>query len=395
MTFDELKKRGFIDTLNDEDLARRKIDEEKITFYLGIDPTANSMHIGHFFPLVLVKKLQEMGHKPIILVGGATAQIGDPSGRGTMRNLLSSEVVEKNKEALKKMLEKYLDFEGDNKAIIVDNYEWMCNFSYIDFMRYVGTHFNVSSMLKTDIYKKRLEEGGLTFFEMGYVLMQSYDFHYLKENYDCVMQIGGTDQWVNILSGTTLHKKITGKDEELIALTVPLLTTADGLKMGKTAGNALWIDEEKVSPYEFYQAFINMDDRDVEKLLKLFSDYPLDEISEMVNDDIQRAKEKMAYSVCKLVHGKEKADEALKVSKEVFEDKDFSNLEEFKTNFPVNILELLTESNICKSRGEARRLIEQKGIRVDGETIDSFNFNLEKESVLQKGKKIYLKITKK
>ncbi len=395
--FNELKERGYVYQSTNEDRVRDMIDNNKITFYLGIDPTADSLHIGHFFALTLVRRLQKMGHKPIILIGGATALIGDPSGRSDLRKTLTKEQVEHNKNEVKDLVKRFVSFDGDNPALIVDNYDWM-NDNYIDFMRKVGVHFNVNRMLATDAYKKRLEEGGLTFLEMGYMLMQSYDFVHLSDKFNCVLQVGGSDQWANMVSGVDLARKIDNldsrKDRELQALTCPLLVKADGEKMGKTASGTLWITRDKTTVYDFYQMFINAYDEDVERLLCFFSDYRVDEIKKIVDEDIIKAKRIMAYEVTKLVHGKASADEVEKTSKEIFSGSSSLNMPSLTLNeININILDLLVKSNLASSKSEAKRLVEQGGITINGNKIEDINHVIiEKEIVVQKGKKTYLKV---
>lgn len=400
--YDELKARGFIYQVSDEELVKDAIDNKKIVFYLGIDPTASSMHIGHFYPIMLVRKLQQQGHQPIIIVGGATGMIGDPSGRSEMRKVLAKKNISDNLEAIKKSLSKFLSFEGDNKCIIVNNYDWMKDYSYINFMRDIGSKFNVNSMLATDAYKRRLEEGGLTFFEMGYMLMQAYDFIHLKEKYNCVLEIGGSDQWANMVAGMDLYRKINPDSKDsLMVLTCPLLMNYKGEKMGKTAEGALWISEEKLSPYEFYQLLINFDDQDVKKMLLLFTQITVEEIEKLINSDIRIAKERMAYEITKLIHGEEKADLARKTSQEVFKSKNFANLDELKMDkkelLNINILDLLVKTNLVPSKSEGRRLVTQNGIRVNNELVD-LTKNISEEDlnenslIIQKGKKIHLKI---
>lgn len=395
--FNELKERGYIYQSTNEDRVKSIIDNERVTFYLGIDPTADSLHIGHFFALTLVRRLQRMGHKPIILIGGATALIGDPSGRSDLRKVLTEEEVIHNKNEVKKLVERFVSLSGENAALIVDNKDWM-NDSYIDFMRKIGIHFNVNRMLSTDAYKKRLEEGGLTFLEMGYMLMQSYDFVYLSDNLNCTLQVGGSDQWANMVSGVDLARKIDNlngnKDRELQALTCPLLVKSDGEKMGKTASGTLWISRDKTTVYDFYQMFINSYDEDVERLLCFFSDYPVSEIKKMVNDDIISAKKVMAYEVTKLVHGEDVAKEVEKTSAEVFSGSSSLNMPSVELNeIDINILDLLVKSNLASSKSEAKRLVIQGGITINGIKIEDINYILsEKENIIQKGKKTYLKV---
>lgn len=395
--FDELRERGYIYQSTDLERIKDLIDNDKITFYLGIDPTADSLHIGHFFALTLVRRLQKMGHKPIILVGGATALIGDPSGRSNLRKTLTKEEVEYNKNEVKKIVKRFVDIDGSNPALIVDNYTWM-NDSYIDFMRKVGVHFNVNTMLSTDAYRKRLEEGGLTFLEMGYMLMQSYDFVHLRDNYDCILQVGGSDQWANMIAGVDLARKMDYQEgkphKELVALTCPLLVKADGEKMGKTSTGTLWISRDKTTVYDFYQMFINSYDEDVERLLCFFSDYSVDDIKKMINEDIINAKKVMAFEVTKLVHGEEEALKVEQISKDIFSGKFTDNMPFITLNEKnLNILNLLVKTNLAPSKSEARRLVIQGGITIDNEKIlDPNKIITGNEIVIQKGKKTYLKV---
>lgn len=395
--FNELKERGYVYQATNEELVKKMINNEKITFYLGIDPTADSLHIGHFFALTLVRRLQKMGHHPIVLIGGATALIGDPSGRSDLRKTLSKEQVEHNKKEVIELVKKFVDVDGNNPAKIVDNDSWMKD-NYIDFMRKVGIHFNVNKMLSTDCYKKRLEEGGLTFLEMGYMLMQAYDFVHLNETEGCVLQVGGSDQWANMVAGTELFRKMNNlsniKNKEIEALTCPLLVKADGEKMGKTSAGTLWVSREKTTVYDFYQMFINSYDEDVERLLCFFSDYPVSEIKKMCKEDIIKAKKVMAFEVTKLVHGEEEAIKVQKLSEEIFSGNNPNNMPTVKIeDNNINVIDLMVKTNLVPSKSEARRLIEQGGIIIDKEKIMDTNYIVNrKEIVIQKGKKTYIKV---
>lgn len=406
--FNLIKERGYIYQTTDEVMIEKLINGEPFTFYLGIDPTADSLHIGHFFALTLVRRLQKMGHHPIILVGGATALVGDPSGKKDLRTVLTKEQVDHNKQEVKNLVQRFVAMDGDNPAIIVDNADWINGESYIDFMRKVGIHFNVNKMLATDCYKNRLQEGGLTFLEMGYMLMQAYDFVYLNRNHNCVMQIGGSDQWANMVAGTELSRKMaiaSGEEKpDIYALTCPLLVKADGEKMGKTATGTLWVSRDKTTVYDFYQMFINTYDEDVERLLAFFSDYSMDEIKNMCSDNIITAKKIMAYEITKLVHGEAEAKIAKETSESIFagnitDNMPTASIEKVMINKGINIIDLLTTVNIVTSRSEAKRLIEQNGIKLNGERIEGIDqqitladFN-EQSLILQKGKKTYLKVT--
>ncbi len=395
--FEELKERGYIYQSTNEDSIKYMLNNKKITFYLGIDPTADSLHIGHFFALTLVRRLQKMGHHPIVLIGGATALIGDPSGRSDLRKTLSKEQVEYNKKEVIELVKKFVEIEGVNPAKIVDNSSWMKD-NYIDFMRKVGVHFNVNKMLSTDCYKKRLEEGGLTFLEMGYMLMQAYDFVYLNETENCVLQVGGSDQWANMVAGTELFRKMNNisniKNKEIEALTCPLLVKADGEKMGKTSSGTLWVSRKKTTVYDFYQMFINSYDEDVERLLCFFSDYPVSDVKRMCKEDIINAKKVMAFEVTKLVHGEEEAITVKKLSEEIFGGNNPNNMPTVRledTN--INVLDLMVKINIVSSKSEARRVIEQGGLIIDKEKISDPNYIINKEEItIQKGKKTFIKV---
>lgn len=407
--FDILKERGYVYQATDETRIKELLNsEEKQTFYLGIDPTADSLHIGHFFALTMVRRLQEMGHHPIIIVGGATALIGDPTGKKDLRKILTKEQVAYNKVEVKQLIERFVKIDGGNPAIILDNSDWINKESYIDFMRNVGVYFNVNRMLTTDCYQKRLEEGGLTFLEMGYMLMQAYDFIYLNEEYGCTLQIGGSDQWANMVAGVELGRKIDsaeGKNHgELQAFTCPLLVKADGEKMGKTASGTLWVSREKTTVYDFYQMFINSYDEDVERLLSFFSDYKISEIKEMCKNDIRKAKKLMAFEVTKLVHGEEEALKIEKASEDIFANKgDSDSAETFEVEQKditkgILLVDLLLNSRLVTSKSEARRLIQQNGIRLNNEketdvnkeiTLKDFN---DHSLIIRKGKKQFKKV---
>ncbi len=396
--FDILKERGYVKDLTREQEIIDLVNGEPMTFYLGIDPTADSLHIGHFFALTMFRWLQDFGHHGIILIGGATALIGDPTGKSDMRKMLSKEEVAHNKAEVKELVKRFVRTDGDNPAIIVDNADWICDKTYVDFMRHIGVHFNVNNMLAADSYKKRLENGGLTFLEMGYMLMQAFDFVHLNKEFGCRLQIGGSDQWGNILAGADLSRKIgfsEGKKiDPLFGWTCPLLIKADGEKMGKTSSGTLWISRDKTTVYDFYQMFINSYDEDVERLLCFFSDYPVSEIKKMVNDDIISAKKVMAYEVTKLVHGEDAAKEVEKTSAEIFSGSSSLNMPSVELNeIDINILDLLVKSNLASSKSEAKRLVIQGGITINGIKIEDINYILsEKENIIQKGKKTYLKV---
>lgn len=407
--FDILKERGYVYQATNEGKIKELLNStEPQTFYLGIDPTADSLHIGHFFALTMVRRLQKMGHHPIIVIGGATALIGDPTGKKDMRKMLTKEQVAHNKAEVKELVKRFVEVEGDNPALILDNSEWINPESYVDFMRNIGVHFNVNKMLATDCYKNRLEQVGLTFLEMGYMLMQAYDFVYLNEKYGCTLEIGGSDQWANMVAGVDLARKMdfmNGKeDRELQALTCPLLVKADGEKMGKTASGTLWVSREKTTVYDFYQMFINSFDEDVERLLSFFSDFELEDIKRMCKEDIRNAKKIMAFEVTKLVHGEEEALKVKKASEEIFSNKGNSdNTETIKISKDViaqeiNVIEILMLSNLFESKSEVRRLIQQNGIKINGEKVTDIHMMIGSEQLdnntmlIQKGKKTFKKI---
>lgn len=407
--FDILKERGYVYQATNEGKIKELLNStEPQTFYLGIDPTADSLHIGHFFALTMVRRLQKMGHHPIIVIGGATALIGDPTGKKDMRKMLTKEQVAHNKAEVKELVKRFVEAEGDNPALILDNAEWINPESYVDFMRNIGVHFNVNKMLATDCYKNRLEQGGLTFLEMGYMLMQAYDFVYLNEKYGCTLEIGGSDQWANMVAGVDLARKMDFMDEKedrgLQALTCPLLVKADGEKMGKTASGTLWVSREKTTVYDFYQMFINSFDEDVERLLSFFSDFEIEDIKGMCKEDIRNAKKIMAFEVTKLVHGEEEALKVKKASEEIFSNKGNSdNTETIEISKDViaqgiNVIEILMLSNLFESKSEARRLIQQNGIKINGEKVTDINMMIDSGQLdnntllIQKGKKNFKKL---
>ena len=405
-----LKERGYVYQATNEEIIKNMLNSsEPKTFYLGIDPTADSLHIGHFFALTMVRRLQKIGHHPIIVIGGATALIGDPTGKKDMRKMLTKEQVEHNKKEVKELVKRFVEVEGENPALILDNSEWINPESYIDFMRNVGIYFNVNKMLATDCYKNRLEQGGLTFLEMGYMLMQAYDFVYLNEKYGCTLEIGGSDQWANMVAGVELARKMDFANEKedrgLQALTCPLLVKADGEKMGKTASGTLWVSREKTTIYDFYQMFMNSFDEDVERLLSFFSDYEIEDIKKMCKEDIRNAKKVMAFEVTKLVHGEEEALKVKKASEEIFNNKGNSNntetinLSKDILKEKSNVVDILMLSGIFESKSEIRRLIEQNGISINGVKVTSINMQIsidllkDNALLIQKGKKKFIKIT--
>lgn len=404
--FSILKDRGYVKNLTHEKEIIDLVNGEPMTFYLGIDPTADSLHIGHFFALTLFRWLQDFGHHGIVLIGGATALVGDPTGKSDMRKMLSKEEVEHNKNEVKELVKRFVRTDGDNPAIIVDNADWICDKTYVDFMRDIGVHFNVNNMLSADCYKKRLETGGLTFLEMGYMLMQAFDFVHLNKEFGCRLQIGGSDQWGNILAGADLSRKIgfsEGKKiDPLFGWTCPLLIKADGEKMGKTASGTLWVSREKTTVFDFFQAWMNSFDEDVERSLSFFTRMEIDEIKELCKKDIREAKRILAFEVTKLVHGEEEAIKAMNTAKDLFSGNGISdNMPTFKldnNDLEINILDLLLLTNIASSKSEAKRLVEQNGISINQIKEKDIN-RLIKDSdfkdgfiIIQKGKKVFLKV---
>lgn len=404
--FDILKERGYVKDLTHEKELIDLINGEPFVFYLGIDPTADSLHIGHFFALTMFRWLQDFGHKGIILVGGATALIGDPTGKSDMRKMLSKEEVAHNKREVKELVKRFVKTDGDNPAIIVDNADWICDKGYVDFMRDIGVHFNVNNMLSSECYKKRLEQGGLTFLEMGYMLMQAFDFVHLNKEFNCRLQIGGSDQWGNILAGVELSRKIgfsEGKKiEPLFGFVCPLLLKADGEKMGKTATGTLWVSREKTSAFDFFQAWINSFDEDVERSLAFFTRMEMGDIKELCNSNIREAKKILAFEVTKLVHGEEEAIKAKQTAEELFNSKGVSenmpSVVVSREKLGINILELLVEINLVTSKSEARRLVEQNGISINQIKENDVNRVINESDfkdgfiIVQKGKKIFLKV---
>ncbi len=399
--FDTLERRGYVEQLTHPEEIKELFAKESVPFYIGIDPTADSLHVGHFISLMVAAHMQKAGHKPIILMGGGTAAIGDPSGKTDMRNMLTIEQLDSNVEKIKSQVEKFLSFEGDNAAKIVNNADWLRNLNYIDFMREIGVHFSVNRMLAADCYKNRLETG-LTFFEMGYMLMQSYDFLYLHDHYGCKLEMGGNDQWSNIIGGVELIRKIGAEDS--YGFTFKLLTTSDGVKMGKTVKGALWLDPEKTSPYEFYQYWRNIGDADVENVMKLLTFIDVDEIEEMTkykDERMNEAKRRAAFEITKLVHGEEAAKKAEEATKAMFEGNgNVDAMESTTIADGASLVDAIIATGIAPSKGQAKTLITQGAITLNDEKIDDISYVLTDNdfkdgyAILKKGKKVFHKLVK-
>ncbi len=389
---DTLRERGFIKQTVYEEELYEKLGSESVPFYIGFDPTADSLHVGHFMQLIAMKHMQDAGHRPIILIGGGTGMIGDPSGRTDMRSMMTRETVEHHVDCFRKQMARFIRFDGENGAIVVNNADWLLNLNYVDFLRDIGVYFSVNKMLTAECYRSRMEKG-LTFLEFNYMLMQAYDFLVLNRKYGCLLQLGGDDQWSNILAGADLIRR--KEHEAAFAMTFTLLTTSEGKKMGKTQKGAVWLDENKTSPYEFYQYWRNTADADVEKCLKLLTFLPLEEIAELTqykDERINHAKEVLAYELTKMVHGKEKADAAQSEAKAAFGGE--GDMPEKK--IPADsktVLQALIATGLCKSNGEARRLVDQGGVSINGEKVADVNAELPASPfTLFKGKKVRLQV---
>ena len=401
--FDELKSRGLIAQVTNEKKVKDILNNQKINFYIGFDPTADSLHVGHFVQIMVMSHMQKAGHKPIALFGGGTGMIGDPSGKSDMRKMLKKEDIEHNIECFKKQMSHLIDFSND-KAIMVNNADWLSHLNYIDFLRDVGVHFSVNRMLSFECYKQRLERG-LSFFELNYMLMQSYDFLVLNRKYNCDMELGGDDQWSNIIGGVELIRKKEGK--EAYGMTFTLLTTSEGKKMGKTENGAVWLDPEKTSPYEFYQYWRNVADADVIRCLKILTFLPLeeiDELSKLQGSDINKAKEILAFEVTKLIHGETEAIKSQEAARALFAlNTNTDNMPSTEINISnfnndeISIIDILLLLKLVPSKGEARRLISQGGISIDSQKVMSIDekvlFNQFEKGyiVVKKGKKVYHK----
>ena len=401
--YEELVARGLIAQVTNEEEIKKMVNEGKAVFYIGFDPTADSLHVGHFMALCLMKRLQMAGNKPIALIGGGTGMIGDPSGRSDMRQMMTTETIEHNCECFKKQMSRFIDF-SEGKALMVNNAEWLTNLNYIEFLREVGPHFSVNWMLRAECYKQRMEKG-LSFLEFNYMIMQSYDFYMLFQKYGCNMQFGGDDQWSNMLGGTELIRRKLGKDAH--AMTITLLLNSEGKKMGKTQSGAVWLDPNKTSPFEFYQYWRNVADADVLKCLRMLTFLPLEQIDEMdkwEGSQLNEAKEILAYVLTALVHGEEEANRAKEASRALFSSGSAANMPTYEvadedfTDGVIDILTLVHKSGLCASRSDARRNVEQGGVSVDGEQVKDTRKTYTREEltgegkVIKRGKKNFMKV---
>ena len=399
--FEELTQRGYTEQLTHPEEIKNLLDNESISFYIGFDPTADSLHVGHFISLMFASHMQKAGHRPIILIGGGTATIGDPSGKTDMRRMMSREEIDHNVECFKKQIAKFLSFEGENAAIIVNNADWLLDLKFINFAREIGSLFSVNKMLAAECYKQRMERG-LTFFELSYMLMQSYDFLYLHDKYGCKLQMGGNDQWSNILGGVDLIRRIGHSDS--YGLTFKLLTTKEGKKMGKTEKGALWLDATKTSPYDFYQYWRNIDDADVKTVLSLLTFLPMEKVEELSNlkdEKINEAKKVAAYEITKLIHGEEEAKKAEEASNALFGGQgSIDNMPTATVTDNISILDAIIQVGFAPSKGQARQLITQGGISLNDTKISDTNYVLSDTdfkdgfAILKKGKKSYYKLQK-
>ena len=401
--YEELKARGLIAQVTDEPLIRDLVNNGKATFYIGFDPTADSLHVGHFMALCLMKRLQEAGNKPIALIGGGTAMIGDPSGRTDMRQMMTPETIQHNCDCFKKQMSRFIDF-SDGKALMVNNADWLMDLNYVEVLREVGAHFSVNRMLTAECYKQRMEKG-LSFLEFNYMIMQSYDFYMLYQKYGCNLQFGGDDQWSNMLGGTELIRRKLGKDAS--AMTITLLLNSEGKKMGKTVSGAVWLDPEKTSPYEFYQYWRNVADADVLKCIRMLTFLPLEQIDEMdkwEGAQLNRAKEILAFELTKMVHGEEEAKKAEETAKAIFTSGDAANMAAVKleddafTDGSIDIVSLIHAAGLAATKSEARRVVSQGGASVAGEKVSDIAAKFDKEFfagdgvVVKKGKKSFIKV---
>ncbi|WP_094546181.1 tyrosine--tRNA ligase [Petroclostridium xylanilyticum] len=401
--FDTLKERGLLAQVTHEEQVREILEKEKVTFYIGFDPTADSLHVGHFLQMMVMAHMQRAGHRPIAIIGGGTAMVGDPTGKTDMRRMMTREEIQHNANNFKKQLSKFIDF-GEGKALMIDNAEWLLELNYVQFLREIGVHFSVNRMLTAECFKSRLERG-LSFIEFNYMLMQSYDFLKLFQKYNCTFQLGGDDQWSNILGGIDLIRRVEGK--EAYGMTFTLLTTSEGKKMGKTEKGALWLDAEKTSPYEFYQYWRNVHDDDVIKCLKLITFLPLEEIEKLAqlkDQEINKAKKILAYEVTKLVHGEEEAIKAQQAAESLFGkggnavDMPTTEITTDELGEGMNVLDLLVKTNLIPSKGEGRRLITQGGLYINDSRVETVDLVIgtqdfkENQLMVRKGKKVYHKI---
>ena len=398
--FDVLEERGFIEQLTHEKEVKELFQKESVPFYIGFDPTADSLHIGHFVSMMVASHMQKCGHKPIILIGGGTATIGDPSGKTDMRRMMTREEIDHNVACFKVQLSRFLSFEGENAAIIVNNADWLLNLNFVEFMRDIGSLFSVNRMLTAECYKQRMERG-LTFFELGYMLMQSYDFLYLHDHYGCKLQMGGNDQWSNIIGGVELIRRI-GNDDAF-GLTFKLLTTKEGKKMGKTEKGALWLDPAKTSPYEFYQYWRNIADDDVKTVLSLLTFLPMDEVerlSSLKDEHINEAKKVAAFEITKIIHGEEEARKAEEAANALFAGAsgNTDNMPTEKVSLPISIVDAIVTAKFAPSKGQAKILVSQGGISLNDQKIDDISYALTDSdfkdgfAILRKGKKSYCKL---
>ena len=401
--YDELVARGLIAQVTDEDEIRKMVNEGKAVFYIGFDPTADSLHVGHFMALCLMKRLQMAGNKPIALIGGGTGMVGDPSGRTDMRQMMTTETIGHNCECFKKQMSRFIDF-SEGKALMVNNADWLLNLNYVELLREVGSCFSVNNMLRAECYKQRMEKG-LSFLEFNYMIMQSYDFYELFQRYGCNMQFGGDDQWSNMLGGTELIRRKLGKDAH--AMTITLLLNSEGKKMGKTQSGAVWLDPKKTSPFEFYQYWRNVGDADVLKCLRMLTFLPLEQIDEMdrwEGSQLNQAKEILAYELTNLVHGEEEAKKAQESARALFAGGNAAEMptaeltDDDFTDGGIDILSVVQKSGLCASRSEARRNVEQGGVSVDGETVKDIKTTFTKEQfsgegiVVKRGKKNFRRV---
>ena len=405
--YDELVARGLIAQVTDEEEIKDLINNGKATFYIGFDPTADSLHVGHFMALCLMKRLQMAGNKPIALIGGGTAMIGDPSGRTDMRKMMTPEMIQHNCDCFKEQMSRFIDF-SDGKALMVNNAEWLLKLNYVELLREVGACFSVNNMLRAECYKQRMEKG-LSFLEFNYMIMQSYDFYYLYKNYDCNLEFGGDDQWSNMLGGTELIRRKLGKDAN--AMTITLLTDSQGKKMGKTAGNAVWLDPNKTSPFDFYQYWRNVADADVLKCIRMLTFLPIEQIDEMdkwEGSQLNTAKEILAYELTKMVHGEEEAEKAKAGAKALFAQGGVNTehmptttltAEDF-TDGKITLIDMMLKSSLCATKSEARRLIQQGGVFVGDNKVTSVDHAVEESDfagdgvIVKKGKKTFHKFVK-